>query len=115
MYFTRTKPTVIIQIYSDGVKQSGWVYHTLPDYEKTTTYSEEVIPINKSFEVGPIIKNKADINIEVQNDKLGGIDDTYDKSGNIYDFWKNGYTAAEKDSSFYFVDMSFSWRTKPKS
>lgn len=110
-YFYELKPIIMVNVHGGVNKDFSYNAADWP----TTTYSKEVVPINKSYEIGPVKKKQPKITIEVKNDRDNSarIRETEfeikDKS--IYDLWKNGYTPAYSD---YFVDVVFSWRLKPK-
>lgn len=83
------------------------------NYKTDTFLSNDVFPINKSFEIGPVKKKEPKVTIKVYSDRVGNSKHikVYTIDGKIYDLQKNGYTPKDPQ---HFVDVAFSWRDKPK-
>lgn len=107
-FWLQLKPKACLYIYG-GVSET--FYLDIAPFR--TTYSNQIVVINKSYQVGPVKKKQPEITIEVTNDRPDGPlhEKEFKMEGNIYQLWKNGFTPKHSD---YFVDVVFSWRLQPK-
>lgn len=101
------KPTIFVHVSADDLSQS--FSHNAAPYPNDK-YSKEIVPIDKSFDVGPVKKKKPQILIRV-DDQYSILKPEFQIEGNIYELWKNGYTPQHPD---YFVDVFFSWCLQPQ-
>lgn len=98
---------LVIDVIVDGKLKHR--YHTNIQREGTA------LEVNKFFNIGPVIKNKPNLEIKAWNERPLFKDEYKEKftvSGNIYKLWKDGYTPQRNDA---MIDVAFAWTnaTKP--